>query len=284
MTEKIFKAQQRAFSLLQERGLDTGAVRYVLEHITGHSHAMLLANMQTPLTETQSAQFWAKVDELLTGKPVQYVLGYESFYGRTFEVSEQVLIPRPETEELIVETLQRIAQTFGKQPLRVADIGTGSGAIAITLKCEAPQLDVTATDISEGALEVAKRNATNLQCAITFQQGDLAQPLQAEKWDVIVSNPPYIAESEAEMMTNTVINYEPHTALFAQEDGLYCYRKLAEQLPKMMNDRGLIGVEIGYAQGPAVKRLFEEAFPEATVDIIQDINGKDRIVFCALNA
>ncbi|HLR10452.1 MAG TPA: peptide chain release factor N(5)-glutamine methyltransferase [Sporosarcina sp.] len=284
MTEKIFKAQQRAFSLLQERGLDTGAVRYVLEHITGHSHAMLLANMQTPLTETQSAQFWAKMDELLTGKPVQYVLGYESFYGRTFEVSEQVLIPRPETEELIVETLQRIAQTFGKQPLRVADIGTGSGAIAITLKCEAPQLDVTATDISEGALEVAKRNATNLQCAITFQQGDLAQPLQAEKWDVIVSNPPYIAESEAEMMTNTVINYEPHTALFAQEDGLYCYRKLAEQLPKMMNDRGLIGVEIGYAQGPAVKRLFEEAFPEATVDIIQDINGKDRIVFCALNA
>lgn len=284
MTEKIFKAQQRAFSLLQERGLDTGAVRYVLEHITGHSYAMLLANMQTPLTETQSAQFWAKMDELLTGKPVQYVLGYESFYGRTFEVSEQVLIPRPETEELIVETLQRIAQTFGKQPLRVADIGTGSGAIAITLKCEAPQLDVTATDISEGALEVAKRNATNLQCAITFQQGDLAQPLQAEKWDVIVSNPPYIAESEAEMMTNTVINYEPHTALFAQEDGLYCYRKLAEQLPKMMNDRGLIGVEIGYAQGPAVKRLFEEAFPEATVDIIQDINGKDRIVFCALNA
>ena len=284
MTEKIFKAQQRAFSLLQERGLDTGAVRYVLEHITGHSHAMLLANMQTPLTETQSAQFWAKMDELLTGKPVQYVLGYESFYGRTFEVSEQVLIPRPETEELIVETLQRIAQTFGKQPLRVADIGTGSGAIAITLKCEAPQLAVTATDISEGALEVAKRNATNLQCAITFQQGDLAQPLQAEKWDVIVSNPPYIAESEAEMMTNTVINYEPHTALFAQEDGLYCYRKLAEQLPKMMNDRGLIGVEIGYAQGPAVKRLFEEAFPEATVDIIQDINGKDRIVFCALNA
>lgn len=280
MTEKIYKAQQRAFSLLQEHGLDTGAVRYLLEHITGYSHALLLAHMQSTLTEAQYEQFWMKMDELLTGKPIQYVLGYESFYGRTFHVNEQVLIPRPETEELIVETLQRIQQKFGDAPIRVADIGTGSGAIAITLKCEAPQLAVTATDISEEALAVAERNAEKLGCELAFVQGDLAAPLQNEKWDVIVSNPPYIAEEEASLMTNTVLDYEPHMALFAEEEGLYCYRKLAAQLPTMMNPGGMIGVEIGYLQGPAVKRLFEEAFPEATVTIIQDINGKDRMVFC----
>lgn len=282
MTEKIFKAQQRAFSLLQERGLDTGAVRYLLEHITGYSHATLLANMQSTLTDSQSTQFWSQVEELLTGKPIQYVIGYEEFYGRTFHVNEHVLIPRPETEELIVESLQRIQGKFGDAPVRVADIGTGSGAIAITLKCEAPQLDVTATDISREALSVAKHNAETLNCDLSFLQGDLAAPLQAEKWDVILSNPPYIAEEEASLMTSTVLDYEPHTALFAQEEGLYCYRKLAEQLPSMMNSNGIIGLEIGYLQGPAVKGLFEEAFPQATVEIIQDINGKDRMVFCAL--
>ena len=161
------------------------------------------------------------------------------------------------------------AQPFLRKKLTVADIGTGSGAIAITFKKEWPEANVTATDISEGALTVAKRNATKNDADITFKQGDLAAPISAQKWDIILSNPPYIAHKEAVEMSDTVLAYEPHSALFAEEDGLYFYRKLAESLPQLMNKTALIGVEIGSLQGPAVHQLFADAFPEC-----QGRNGK----------
>lgn len=282
MTEHIFEAQNRAFSLLAEKGLDTGGVRLLMEYVTGYSYAALLANMRTPLSEAQSEQFWRKVDELLEGKPVQYVIGHEMFYGRQFSVNEHVLIPRPETEELVEETLKRMDRIFDKQTVNIADIGTGSGAIAITMKHESPKANVTATDISESALQVAENNATELGAAIQFRQGDLAAPLANELWDVVLSNPPYIAESEAVEMSDTVLDYEPHSALFAEEDGLYCYRKLAEQLPTIMHKPGLIGMEIGHAQGQAVHNLFAEHFPNAVVETVKDINGKDRMIFCEI--
>ena len=282
MTEKIYEARNRAFSLLEEKNLDSGSVRFLLQHITGYSHALLLASMQDELTKTQSEEFWLKVDELLAGKPIQYVIGYESFYGRTFHVNDHVLIPRPETEELIYIALERKKSLFQKHALKFADIGTGSGAIAVTMKLESPELQVTATDISEGALQVAKENAHHLGANIEFLQGDLAAPLAGEKWDIVLSNPPYIARSEAAEMTDTVLAHEPHLALFAEEDGLECYRKLADQLPEMMNRPALIGLEIGYLQGEAVSKLFQKAFPDAVVEVIQDINGKDRMIFCEI--
>ena len=282
MTERIYEAQNRAFSLLEKKNLDSGSIRLLMQHITGYSHALLLANMQTVLTTEQSEQFWQQVEELLEGKPIQYVIGYESFYGRNFTVNDKVLIPRPETEELIYEALARKTKLFNRDDLKFADIGTGSGAIAITMKIECPTLTVTATDISGEALAVARQNATNLHATIDFRQGDLAAPLSAEKWDVVLSNPPYIAKSEAVDMTDTVLSYEPHLALFAEEDGLECYRKLAVQLPGVMNKPGLIGLEIGYAQADAVARLFKESFPTARVDVVQDINGKERMIFCEI--
>lgn len=282
MSEQIYKAQQRAFSLLEEKGLDSGSVRILLEHVTGFSYAQLLANMQEPLTEEQSKLFWEKMEILQTGMPIQYITEEEHFYGRTFKVSESVLIPRPETEELILEATKRIPRIFSNSQLKLADIGTGSGAIAVTMKLEVPELNVTATDLSEAALLIARENAARLQADITFLQGNLAEPLNNEKWDIVLSNPPYIANEEAAEMHQTVLDYEPHLALFAEEDGLYCYRKLAEQLPTMMNTPALIGLEIGYLQGPAVKMLFEQAFPQSTVEIVKDINGKDRMVFCEI--
>lgn len=283
MTEKIYEAQNRAFSLLEKNNLDSGSVRLLMQHITGYSHATLLANMQTQLTEIQSEQFWQQIDEVMKGKPVQYVMGYESFYGRLFTVNEHVLIPRPETEELIYGALERKKDLFKKTDLKCADIGTGSGVIAVTMKLECPALDVTATDISDDALQVAKQNASDLDAAINFQQGDLAEPLANEKWDIVLSNPPYIARSEVSEMTDSVLAHEPHLALFAEEDGLACYQKLANELPKMMNRPGLIGLEIGYLQGDAVAHIFREAFPDAIVKVIQDINGKDRMIFCEIN-
>lgn len=283
MVEYIYEARNRAFSLLEEKGLDTGAVQILLEVVTGKNRTTLLTDLREPLTAAQQADFWKKFDELLTGKPIQYVIGVETFYGRTFKVNEHVLIPRPETEELIYETIKRIPRLFQHKDISVADIGTGSGAIAITMRKEWPASKVTATDISKEALVVAKQNAEQLDADIAFKEGDLTEPISTTTWDVVLSNPPYIAHDEAEDMTETVTGHEPHQALFADEDGLFCYRKLAEQLPKLMNKPALIGLEIGYAQGVAVQELFTTAFPTATVEIVQDINGKDRMLFCEIH-
>ena len=282
MTEKIYEAQNRAYSLLEQKGLDPGSVRLLLEYVTKKSHASLLASMRDPLTEEEQTNFWDKVDELLEGKPVQYVIGSESFYGRTFTVDNNVLIPRPETEELIHGAIERSQQLFANKKITVADIGTGSGAIAITFKKEWPESNVTATDISSGALAVAMKNAEQNEAIVTFREGDMTEPISGTKWDVVLSNPPYIAHEEAKAMSSTVLSFEPHNALFADEDGLYLYKKLADNLPQLMNKPALIGVEIGYLQGPSVHELFTDAFPTASIEIVKDINGKDRILFCEI--
>ena len=283
MTEKIYEAQNRAYSLLEKKGLDPGAIRILLEYVTKKSHASLLASVRDPLTEEEQTIFWDKVDELLEGKPVQYVIGSESFYGRTFIVDDNVLIPRPETEELIHGAIERSQQIFHNKKITVADIGTGSGAIAITFKKEWPEAIVTATDISAGALVVATKNAQHNEADVTFKEGDMTEPISHAKWDVVLSNPPYIAHEEAESMSSTVLSFEPHNALFADEDGLYFYRKLAENLPQLMNKPALIGVEIGYLQGASVHKLFTDAFPTASIETVKDINGKDRILFCEIH-
>lgn len=240
-------------------------------------------SMHDPITEQQQKQLEQFVHEHITGRPVQYITGVEEFYGRTFEVDESVLIPRPETEELIVGTIERMNKLFHKNDLALADIGTGSGAIAITMKKECPQLDVTATDLSAGALKTAQKNAANLQADITFLEGDLTAPIAQKKWDVVLSNPPYIAIADLPTMSDVVVAHEPHSALFAEEEGLILYRKLAEQLPALMNTPGLIGLEIGYQQGQAVASYFQTHFPQAKVSVVKDINGKDRMVFCEMS-
>lgn len=251
-----------------------------MEFITNKSRASLLADLREPLTAAQHKSFWDKTTELLEGKPVQYVIGEESFYGYIFKVDENVLIPRPETEELVYGALERSEKLFATKKISIADIGTGSGAIAISIKKEWPEASVTATDISEGALAIAKGNAKANGANVNFLQGDLTAPIAQEKWDVVLSNPPYIAHEEATLMSGIVLDHEPHNALFADEDGLYFYRKLAENLPPLMNKPSLIAVEIGYMQGPAVHKLFKDSFPEAIVETVKDINGKDRMIFC----
>ncbi|CAM3135541.1 peptide chain release factor N(5)-glutamine methyltransferase [Filibacter tadaridae] len=280
MTEKMYESLNRASSLLTEKGLEPHTARILMEFITQKTGAAFLVDLREPLSEEQHKAFWDKTGELLEGKPVQYVIGQEYFYGHRFEVNEHVLIPRPETEELVYEAIKRSQKIFDHKAIKVADIGTGSGAIGVSFKKEWPEAIVTATDISDQSLNVAKHNAAALGAEIRFLQGDLAAPIMQEKWDVVLSNPPYIAHDEAEQMADTVLNHEPHHALFADEDGLYFYRKLAKTLPPIMNKPALIGVEIGYLQGLAVHKLFAEAFPEAVIETVKDINGKDRMIFC----
>lgn len=280
MTEKIYEALQRASSLLEEKGFEPHAAQMLMEFVTQKSRSTLFADVREPLTEEQHHDFWAKAAELLKGRPVQYIIGEESFYGYPFKVDDNVLIPRPETEELVYGALERGRQLFPGRSITVADIGTGSGAIAVSFKKEWPESYVVATDISEGALSIARHNAIANDADIDFRQGDLTAPIARDKWDIVLSNPPYIAHEEAVQMSGTVLDHEPHSALFAEEDGLYFYRKLAEDLPALMNKPSLIAVEIGYLQGPVVHKLFQEAFPTAIVETVQDINGKDRIIFC----
>jgi len=283
MIERIFEAQNRAFSLLEAKNLDTGSVRLLMEYVTGLSGASLLMNYREPLKAEQHTLFWDKVKELETGKPIQYVIGKESFFGRIFEVNSNVLIPRPETEELLYNALEKGRRLFEKKEIAMADIGTGSGAIAITFKKEWPEAEVTATDINKEALAIATKNAANNEATITFKEGDLTAPIANQKWDIVLSNPPYIAFEEAAEMSDTVLSYEPHQALFAEEDGLYFYRRLAESLPQLMNKPALIGIEIGYQQAEAVHKLFEDSFPNARVETVKDINGKDRMIFCEIS-
>lgn len=283
MHKTVNEALEWASSIFAHHGREETAARILMQHILGCSYAMVGMHIFDGLTDAQWEQFECWVMEHVNGRPVQYIVGSEEFYGRDFLVDESVLIPRPETEELVQGTVERINILFGEgtsRHLRLVDIGTGSGVIALTLKLECPFLEVVATDLSEAALATAKRNAEKLGAKVDFRQGDLEQPIVEEKWDIILSNPPYISFDEAVDMSDVVLKHEPHSALFAEEAGLILYRRLAEAAPKLLNIPGFIGVEIGYTQGEAVANFFRKSFPQATVTVEKDINGKPRMVFC----
>ncbi|POZ58130.1 Release factor glutamine methyltransferase [Lysinibacillus sphaericus] len=284
MTYKnVMEALDWASSFLVDNGREETAARIVMQHILGTTYSGVMLHLQDTLTFEQSERFEKLIEEHASGRPVQYCIGSEEFYGRTFIVDESVLIPRPETEELVLATTNRIGQLFDNKTLKLADIGTGSGAIAISMKLECPELTVVATDLSVAALATAKKNAQLLAADIDFRLGDLTAPLVGEKFDIVLSNPPYIAFEEAKDMSSIVLEHEPHSALFAEEDGLVLYRKLAQQLPVLMNKPALIGLEIGYTQGEQVAQFFKESFPQASITVEKDINGKPRMVFCEIH-
>jgi len=279
----VMEALQWASSFLVDNGREETAARIVMQHILGTSYSEVMLHLQDALTVEQQEKFKELIEEHASGRPVQYCIGSEEFYGRSFIVDESVLIPRPETEELVLGTINRMHKIFKNHNLKLADIGTGSGAIALSMKLECPELTVVATDLSEAALSTAQKNAQILAADIDFRLGDLTKPLSGEKFDIVLSNPPYIAFDEAKEMSNTVLEHEPHSALFAEEDGLILYRKLAEQLPPLMNKPALIGLEIGYTQGEQVAQFFKDSFPQATISIEKDINGKPRMIFCEIH-
>jgi len=278
----VFEALKWASSFLVENGRDENAGDLLMQHVLNTSRSMLLANLRQELSESQYTEFKNLVLKHADGVPIQYLMGYEEFYGRKFLVNPSVLIPRPETEELVYGTLERIKQRFAGKvtPLDLVDIGTGSGAIAITLKLEMPNLNVTASDISCSALETARLNAEKLGADVKFEMGDLLEPFIGKmRFDCIISNPPYISVLEKDELSTVVKDHEPESALFAGIDGLDCYRKIIENLQYVMKEEALVGFEIGHTQGEAISSLIREHFPLAEIEVVQDINGKDRMVF-----
>ena len=214
------------------------------------------------------------LEMLKKGLPPQYIVGNVNFYGNIFKVNKNTLIPRFETEYLIQKLLKYIDKYFNKK-IKILDIGTGSGVIAITL-AKKINCEVTATDISSKALEVAIENAKTNKVNVKFYQSDLYTNI-TDTFDVIVSNPPYIAFDEK--IDDLVKNNEPHIALFAKEEGLYFYKEILKQAPNYLNKKNIIAFEIGENQGKKIKELAQKQFPKSLVTIEKDLAGKDRYVF-----
>lgn len=283
---KVYEALHWASSFLGENQRDDNIGELYLMHLLDVDKTQLLMRLHDELSpkiyETLEA---GVIQHVETGIPVQHLIGHEEFYGRKFKVTSDTLIPRPETEELIVNTLQRIKSMFGRvDALTLADVGTGTSAIASTMKLELAEMNVIATDISESALVVAIENASSLGADVDFQQGDLLWPLieSGIKVDVLLSNPPYIPETDKVMMKDTVLNFDPSLALFADEQGLKCYRLIIENADKILSDKALIGFEIGDGQGAAIRDLLAKQFDSARIEVLRDINGKERMVFCSI--
>ncbi len=284
---KMYEALNWASSFLKEHDREEFAGELLLRHYSGLSKTSMLMKMRDELEGDVWTEFQAAVKRHAEGEPIQYIIGSEEFYGRRFEVNEHVLIPRPETEELVQGTLQRLEKLFPESgPVDLVDVGTGSGAISVSLKLEKPELKVSAVDLSEEALDVARKNASQLGADIEFFHGDLLQPLilQGKKVDAVISNPPYIPVADQEWMSDIVTEHEPHMALFAGEDGLDLYRRFMDELPLVLKEKALVGFEIGSGQGEAVRELLEKNFPQARVEVVFDINGKDRMVFAEMDS
>lgn len=217
----------------------------------------------------------AALEQLLKGKPIQYILGSAPFYGREFEVSPAVLIPRNETEELVHLIIKENTQ----EGLRILDIGTGSGCIPITLSLEMVRPQVFAVDISPEALEMAKRNAFIHHAAVGFHLLDiLKQDIPFDNLDILVSNPPYVRYSEKEKMHQNVLDYEPHLALFVfDEDPLLFYREIAKKAKKVLKPGGKLYFEINEALGADTQKLMED-LGYSKVKVLKDLNDRERMV------
>ena len=243
-------------------------------HALGISRASLLANPLRELTQAEQSEYSAQIAERATGKPIQYITGTQEFYGLAFAVSGDVLIPRPETEHLVEAVIARVP---ADRAVRIVNVGTGSGAIAIALAAHLPKAQVTAVDLSAAALAVAKRNAESLGVArrVRFLQSDLLATCAGEQFDAVVSNPPYIADAERATLEVQVREFEPAGALFAGSTGFEVYERLIPQAWNALLPGGLLAMEMGFGQSA---RLMELLGAWREVEVVDDLQGIPRVV------
>lgn len=215
--------------------------------------------------------------ELESGIPIQYIVGNTNFYGYDFKVNRNTLIPRFETELLVEKTYNYIKKYFNKDNIKILDIGTGSGCIAITLNKLLNSCDITGIDISSEALEVAKENNISNNTNVKFIESDIFSNV-SDKYDVIISNPPYISYDDIEVM-DIVKNNEPHLALYAKDNGLYFYDKIIKDSSKYLNDKFIMAFEIGYKQGKDITKIVNKYYKDINMSVEKDYSGRDRFVF-----
>ena len=266
----------RASSFLEQNQLEGHMIEYVFLQRKHWNKTDYLLHMHEPITSEDQKQIDEDMAKLLAHYPPQYLIGSEAFLDYRFKVTPDTLIPRPETEELVEKCL-KLTQKQANQALKVVDVGTGTGAIAISLKDKRPTWQVCAVDLSSAALEVAQENAQQIGVALEFVLSNCLDEV-AGPIDILISNPPYISQDEYELMDVSVREFEPKMALFAENNGLAIYEKLAQQAQSKLAKDGKIFLEIGFMQGPAVKEIFQAAFPKKQVSIHQDLFGNDRMI------
>lgn len=257
---------------------ETKASEILFEYVTGYTFSDIYINNNIEIEDKKVLEFNKLLSLYLDlNKPVQYIIGEAYFYGYKFIVNENVLIPRMETEELCENVLNLYNKYFKGKKVKVVDIGTGSGCIPITLKKEESNLEVYASDISKKALEVAKLNAKNLDANITFFEGDMLAPFKNMKFDILVSNPPYIPNNE--YVDPLVLQNEPHQALFAGDDGLKYYKEILSGANDILNEKCIIAFEHGYFLKDKIEELARIYFPNSLIYSVKDLEKKDRMTF-----
>lgn len=257
---------------------EDSAVKILLLHFSKVESYELLAKFDEEMPKEIYDDFLFGVDKYVVRNiPVQHITGYEYFYGHKFIVNSDVLIPRFETEELVANMLMMYDEVFDGAPVALADVGTGSGCLSITLDVEEKNMTVTATDISEEALLVAKQNNKNLGGNVEFLQGDMLKPLEGRKFDIIISNPPYIPNEE--FVEGLVKDNEPNVALFGGEDGLDFYRVIIQGASELLNDKFIIGFEHAYNKAKELKHIIKKHFKGVEIIQRKDMQGKDRMTF-----
>ena len=269
----------------------TLAAELLLMHALGRDRVWLYTHSEDPLDPDAAEKYGALIARRATGEPTQYITGKQEFWGLEFEVTPAVLIPRPETEHVVEVALERLGArgikldmaTGEPSPaLRVADVGTGSGCLAVSLAHELPHAEIFATDISAEALEVAHRNAAHHRVSdrIHFHQTDLLEVLLHESrlFDLIVSNPPYVARDEAASLQREVREHEPESALFGGPTGVEIYVRLIEQAGTLLAPRGILVLELGYGAADAVRKIFRMQERWANVSITNDLAGIPRVL------
>lgn len=262
----------------EEKGLEKEAIKLLLLELSGKSGAEFVSMLHDELPMEEEERLVKEIDKyIIDGIPVQHIIGYTYFYGYKMKVNKEVLIPRPETEELVGYVLSYYDDVFEGRKVDVVDVGTGSGAIAIALSKEESNMNVSATDISPTAVEVAKENAQINDANVNFMIGDMLEPLIENnmKFDILVSNPPYIPDSE--YVEDIVKNNEPHVALFGGSDGMKFYDIILSNAHKVLKTPSILAFEHGYRSKEKMIELAKKYFPNSEVISIKDLSDKDRM-------
>lgn len=272
------QAITKACLLLRRQGKEESLARFLLMYILDESPQLFSNSLSEQMSKENEDKYFSLIEKhIKEDVPLSHLVGFEYFYDRKYKVTKDVLSPRMETEELIYKVIEYV-KASNKNKFKILDLCTGSGIIAITLKKELDQVlvDVIASDISEEAIEVAKENAQSHNATIKFIKSDIFNDID-DKFDIIVSNPPYIDHKDEVTMQDNVLKYDPHLALFAEEEGMYFYRKIIEQVNDYLNENGVIFFEIGYDQKDKIIKLAD--MNGYSAEVYKDINGRDRMAF-----
>jgi release factor glutamine methyltransferase len=269
---------QEAKRLTRKYDKETSATELLMLHFSKLEPTDFYLKFQEEMPASIEKEFLKGLNQYLEDNiPVQQIIGYVYFYGYKFKVTNQALIPRFETEELVANVLMLYDEYFGDQTIDLVDVGTGSGCLAIALAKEESKLKVSATDISDQALSLAKENAQLLEADVEFFKGDMIEPVKGKRFDILVSNPPYIPSSE--VVDPLILDNEPHIALFGGQDGLKYIRQIIIDSKDILKEKAIIAFEHAYDKAEAIRNLAQTVYPQAKIYTLQDMQKLDRMTF-----